>query len=267
MLLKDPALSKLFDVPTPKIRVEALNSLYDEAPELYDRLYGHIAFDLPFWKTLATRMKGRVLELGVGTGRVAIPIAQEGIDITGVDRSVAALKLASTKAASANVNMRLIKEDVRCLLLDQKFDLVLAPANLINECFTPLDIDGLLSSAKRHLSDSGVFVIAARNSIAIGNADAPKLFSMSADEQAKGYQLDWQRVPYSHSTQLCVARVGQKEQGGSSDHYMAHRIYYPDELMSLLYRHGLRVEATAGDFAGTELRSDSESMVVTCRHL
>src|SRR3989304_1317331 len=56
-------------------------------PELFDLDYGDFAEDLPFYENLARRCEGPILELGVGTGRVAIPLARAGFAVWGIDAS------------------------------------------------------------------------------------------------------------------------------------------------------------------------------------
>src|SRR4051812_38157259 len=71
---------------------------YDD-PEIYDFENRDFKPDGPFYLALAQRMAGPVLELGCGTGRVAIPLAQQGIDLTAIDVSAAMLAFARRKAA------------------------------------------------------------------------------------------------------------------------------------------------------------------------
>ena len=73
--------------------------------EWYDRI--HVRDDdLPFWTEEARVSGGPVLELGCGTGRVAIPIAQTGIHVVGLDNSRELLRIARTKAR----NLRLSRD-------------------------------------------------------------------------------------------------------------------------------------------------------------
>ncbi|MBA3543731.1 MAG: class I SAM-dependent methyltransferase, partial [Chthoniobacterales bacterium] len=126
----------MFDNVDPTGGFESLNTLYYEAPELYDALYGTSEFDLAFWKKHAVSANGPVLELGCGSGRLTIPIAKDGIKITGVDRALPMLKLAREKTKAAEVTVRLILDDIRAVDLMSRFKLIMASANLINECLT-----------------------------------------------------------------------------------------------------------------------------------
>ena len=57
--------------------------------------------DVPFWRRVASRANGPVLELGCGTGRVTVPLAKAGVDVIGIDRSAAMLERARDTEAWA----------------------------------------------------------------------------------------------------------------------------------------------------------------------
>src|SRR6516164_9668674 len=99
---------------------EGANSLFVRA---YDAFYAaeppQIAGDVAFYEQLARETGGPVLELGCGTGRIALALAQRGLDITGIDVSDGMLTLARRKAAACPALVRdhlaLINQDMRHL--------------------------------------------------------------------------------------------------------------------------------------------------------
>src|SRR3954454_14744617 len=64
--------------------------------------------DVAFWRRVAAKAGGRVLELGCGTGRVSLPLARAGIDLIGIDRSAQMLARARTRLLKSS-NPRLLK--------------------------------------------------------------------------------------------------------------------------------------------------------------
>ena len=76
----------------------------------YDAFYHHapppIAGDVDFYEGLARATRGPVLELACGTGRIALPLAERGLDITGVDASDGMLAIAERKSAALPVAAR-----------------------------------------------------------------------------------------------------------------------------------------------------------------
>ena len=80
---------------------------YDAIARLYDPWSRSVTEDIPFYVEEASRSGGPVVELGVGTGRIAIPIAVEGVDVIGVDSSAGMLGVCCERAADAGVADRL----------------------------------------------------------------------------------------------------------------------------------------------------------------
>jgi SAM-dependent methyltransferase len=78
-------------------------SPYDAIASLYDRWSRSVVEDVPFYVTEARRSGGPVVELGVGTGRIAIPIAETGIAVIGVDSSEEMLELCRERALARGV--------------------------------------------------------------------------------------------------------------------------------------------------------------------
>jgi SAM-dependent methyltransferase len=80
---------------------------YDSIARLYDPWSRSVTEDIPFYVEEAQRAGSPVVELGVGTGRIAIPIAGAGIDVIGVDTSAGMLAICRERAAEAGVEDRL----------------------------------------------------------------------------------------------------------------------------------------------------------------
>jgi ubiquinone/menaquinone biosynthesis C-methylase UbiE len=84
-----------------------MTSPYDAIAELYDPWSRSVTEDVGFYVAEARKAGGPVLELGVGTGRIAVPIAQKGVHVIGVDSSEAMLEACSRRARDAGVAERL----------------------------------------------------------------------------------------------------------------------------------------------------------------
>ena len=88
-------------------------SAYDKIARLYDPWSRSVVEDVPFYVDEAVRSGGPVLELGVGTGRIAVPIAAAGIRVVGVDLSAGMLEVARERAELAGVELDLRHGDMR----------------------------------------------------------------------------------------------------------------------------------------------------------
>ena len=130
--------------------------------EFYDILHAGLA-DVDAYVEFAKRYGSAVLELGCGTGRILVPLVRAGLEVTGVDRSMDMLALCRQKLAYEDEEVqsraRLVRADIRDLALSKRFDLVLAPCNLMC-CFVESgDAMKVLHAARKHLKDSGVFIL------------------------------------------------------------------------------------------------------------
>ena len=88
---------------------------FDSWAEIYDLIHVDLTDDIKFYVEEALFSNGDILEIGCGTGRVAIPMAQTGANVTAVDISEAMLKTLSSKISSKNINLKPIKMDMRAL--------------------------------------------------------------------------------------------------------------------------------------------------------
>jgi SAM-dependent methyltransferase len=118
--------------------------------------------DIAFYRNLAQCANGEVLEVGVGTARVAVELAKAGFRVTGLDRSEAMLAIASEKAAASGVADRLRLEcgDMRNFDLGpQKFALVIVPYRAFQVLLTPEDQLAALAAFRRRLRTRGILAL------------------------------------------------------------------------------------------------------------
>lgn len=144
-------------------------SFYD-GTSLHIRIYDSINHndrpvlrgDIAFYRDLARRANGEVLEVGVGTGRVAVELAKAGIHVTGLDLSAAMLAIAAEKVVASGVaeRLRLERGDMRNFDLGpQKFGLVIVPYRAFQVLLTPEDQLAALAAFRRHLRAAGILAL------------------------------------------------------------------------------------------------------------
>jgi SAM-dependent methyltransferase len=104
-------------------------ALYDEIAAFYDPWSRSVTEDVSFYVEQALASGGPVVELAVGTGRIAVPIARAGVDVIGVDTSPGMLALAQKAAEEAGVSQRvdLRLGDLREPPVDERVPLVICP--------------------------------------------------------------------------------------------------------------------------------------------
>jgi SAM-dependent methyltransferase len=136
--------------------------------EHYDHEYGAWEPDGPFYERLAGRYGGPVLELGCGTGRIALALAGQGFAVVGVD--VAPAMLARARAKSSGLSVEWVEADCRTLNLGRRFRTAIMAANGFQHLVSADDQTAAMGAVFRHLEPAGVFAFTVRNPMA--NEDA-----------------------------------------------------------------------------------------------
>ena len=106
-----------------------MNSDYKVGDLIYDaNIYDAMNTNLDDWyfykRWLPENKDARILELCCGTGRLTLPIAKEGYDITGIDYTPSMLAQAKIKASEAGLEISFIEADIRTLNLPEKYDFI-----------------------------------------------------------------------------------------------------------------------------------------------
>jgi SAM-dependent methyltransferase len=149
-------------------RVRDGSAGWDEYADFYDwenaRTLGRR--DVPFWRSLARRTDGRVLELGCGTGRILVPLARTGVPIVGIDRSepmLSRVRRRWRRIASSRRTTRVppvVRGDIRHLPFRQhSFGLVMAPYGMLQSLTRERDLATTLGSIARALRRGGLLGI------------------------------------------------------------------------------------------------------------
>ena len=119
--------------------------------------------DAEFYVEQARRLGGPVLDVGCGTGRIAIALAEQGVDVVGLDLSAPMLRVAERKRArlTPEVARRLtfVLADMTDFALDRTFPLIVTPARSFQFMLTPAAQRAALASMRRHLRPDGALVL------------------------------------------------------------------------------------------------------------
>jgi SAM-dependent methyltransferase len=119
--------------------------------------------DVAFYLDLAAKAGPRVLELGCGTGRLMVPLAEAGFRVTGLDRSPGMLAQAATKLSRLDPTIqtatRLVEGDLASFALETTFDSILLPARVFAFLLTVDDQRACLGRVLEHLRPGGLVAI------------------------------------------------------------------------------------------------------------
>ena len=247
-------------------------------PQIYDAITANWPGEMSFYHQMAEntdRYGTGVLELGCGTGRVAIRLARENIRVIGIDQSEAMLAVAETKSEGVN-GVRWILGDMRSFELDEPFGLILLPGYSFHYMLTLEDQLDCLESVRRHLSIEGRVVVHARH---------PQLRWLESldgtfyPEEPFTHPLSRQQIrprqawDYRAASQTLVSHTVWEEVnagGVVTDHWaygpVETHCLFPYETAHLLARVGLEVEAVYGDFSGSPLYDAASEMIWVAKH-
>ncbi len=133
-------------------------SAYDEIARIYDPWSRTVVEDVAFYVEEAVRSGGPVVELGVGTGRIAVPIALAGVAVIGVDSSQGMMAVARERAQGAGVEVDLRFGDLRSPPVEGEFPLVIAPFRSLLHMESDEDRRAALRAVRELLVPGGRFV-------------------------------------------------------------------------------------------------------------
>lgn len=246
-----------------------------DLPALIELDYSDFDEDLEFYENFARRAGGPVLELGVGTGRVAVPLAEAGIEVWGIDNDASMLARADGNAPSQVADLlHLQQADMREFSLDKEFALVFAGFGAFHHLLTTDDQERCLRCVREHLLPGGLFICDLR----------PLLEDEWEFGETTPLFYDWTRtlpetgetVMRSHTVRADGA-TQVKRQTNIYDvmdstgvvrralHEVDLRFTTRYEMEGLLLRAGLQLDAFYGDFDLTPFDDASEYMITVAR--
>ena len=137
--------------------------MFDRIARFYDYEQRDFVKDIPFYVEYAKNCRSEVLELACGTGRVLIPIAQEGVKIAGLDISKEMLDIARKKIEKLDENTKgdieITQGDMRKFELKRKFSMIYIAFRSFQSLLTKQNQGACLECVNRHLEDNGLFIL------------------------------------------------------------------------------------------------------------
>ena len=262
---------------TPESLEESVKSQYRQFSYFYDYFSGKLESDLQFYAEEAKKAGPPVLELGCGTGRVTIPVAESGIDIVGLDLSEDMLSVARQKVARLNAEtqrrIQLVEGNMRDFSLDQKFKLIMIPFRAFLHLVTPEDQRQALTCIREHLTDDGCLVfnifdpsltIIAEHMGPLGSSVKKQIEFVHPDTGHKFVVLDTRKYDPTEQTLESYFILEELDDHGKviSKTYIPLflRYSYRYEMQYLLELCGYRIEALYGDFQRGPFRHSGEQI-------
>ncbi len=244
-------------------------NIYDDAAA-YDIIYGKWTDDLPFYISQIGEHRKRVLELACGTGRLTIPLALQGLDLTGIDIEESMLARAREKAEQEGAHIDWVHGDVRDFNLGKVFDAVLFPANSISHLLDNKSVEAFLACVRRHLTEDGRFMFHTYNPILqVFTRDPNQRHPVGEYEDPLGRGLVVVTESHAYDRALQVNNItwycSFHDTGEEIVKPLPLRMFFPQELDSLLRHNGFEIIAKYGGFDQSPFSSESDRQILVCR--
>lgn len=252
---------------------------YAQLAELYDAENEHHAMlqeDVPFFLGQLQRRKQDILEIASGTGRAAIPIAQAGHRVLGIDFDPHMVEIAQRKAAFVGLppkQLEFRQGDALKLSLGRKFDWACIFFNTFLAFETLEKQDACLQSAKKHLKPNGrLFIdILQPNVVLMGQEKSrdldPHVFFAPTLGQTVLKTIDVDRDPATQIEHITFRYRWHNANGRAKQRTMKFDMtfIFPRELKMLLERNGFELEYLWGNYDGSPVEADSPRLIARAR--
>ena len=232
----------------------------------YDNQHAYLTEDIAFYVQQAQQFGPPVLELACGTGRITLPIAQQGLEIAGIDKSESMLARAKEKTAGHDpVTWHL--GDIRAFDFGRKFKMIFLPFNSIAHLHDFQSIRACFEAVKKHLDAEGRFIVDFFNpelAFLTRDDEQPRLVSEYPDPDSKNTVVLTETNRYDKATQINHITWHYKIGDRAFTAALDMRIFYPQELEALLLYNGFNIENKYGDFDKSPFTSESIKHIFVC---
>ena len=255
-----------------------LGNIYENTAWLYDYdNRDNLTDDIDFYKEYVSRLEGEVLELGCGTGRVALKLAEDGFKITGLDLSENMLEIFSEKLKNNMYkdNITLVKGNMAEFNLRKKFSLIIAPFRAFQALTEEEDIVSSLDCIKEHLLDDGIFIL---------NVFRPykeldetwcydEVVQWEVEDHVRGYKIvkkHWgdkidtsNQIIYPHYAFEITDTNGNMKR---IEEHLKLKYYYYDQLIKYLKDTGFSIDEEYGWYDKSDIESGRE-LIFVCKKI
>jgi SAM-dependent methyltransferase len=226
--------------------------------EIYDDVFAWVDDTEPSVSKIAQIARGNgVLELGAGTGRVAVPLARNGIQVHAVELSEKMVKILEVKASAAQALLTVHQADMCDIDLGEKFGVVFLSHNTLSALPTQDDQLTCIRTAARHVHADGSLIIdQGIPGIDMLKGDGSLRFTRTDNNGTWviGHRHDW-------ATQQVISQRMRFAKDEFFSGTIKGRYVWPGELDLMASLAGLRLSERWSDWSGNEFRSSSQTFI------
>ncbi len=256
-------------------RIDAGSRAHYEDPAYYDQTYKERTADVGYYVATALSYGGSVLEYGAGSGRMTLPLARNGMDVTAVDRSLPMLAQLRRRLREEPIDVRdrvaIRRGDMRRMRVTSKFGLVFCGFNTALHLYTRVDVERFFARVREHLRPAGRFVVDITPPNPVDLARDPerafyagRLKHAGAGCIVKNHEyFDYDSASQVLNVSMVFTPIDAPENAWVTP--LTHRQFYPQEWLALLHYNGFEVTRLEGGFAGESFSGDSDTMIVHAR--
>jgi|SRR5579859_802233 len=239
-------------------------------PETYDLEDEGYDADYHLTEQWARSLGGPLLDLGCGTGRMALRMAALGYQVTGVDITPEMIARARQKAAAQALSIEWVVADARTFQLQQQFPFIYMLENVFQFFLMRADQEAMLARVREHLLPAGCFLFETRNPsphnlFEVHHPDPPKYTLPDG-----GRLVTTEEQYYDPMTQIqhYTRHLTFSHPGGQQVEKTlrtALRYVFPQEMEALLFYNRLQIRACYGNWQQEPLTAASPAMIYVCQ--
>jgi len=250
---------------------------YDNLAEYYDAEWKDLVQDIAFIVKCAQNSGGPVLELACGSGRITFPIAEQGIEIHGIDNSQKMLDYAEKRLKeypeSVRKNVTFFQADMKNFKLEREFKLVLIPFNSFLLLPKKEDQEKCLRNVRDHLRDDGLFYVdiySPRFEFCAEEKSPIRFLKHFYVPETKKVVLQWEYVERNMAEQISEIDFLYEEYDAEGNfkrkaRHLTMGIIFRFEMQFMLEKNGFEIVEFYGDYNKSPFTTRSQQMIFICK--
>jgi SAM-dependent methyltransferase len=237
-------------------------------PPIYHAHHNLHSEDLPFWLELAAMTDGPALELGCGTGRVLLPLAQAGRQVYGLDNDLDMLRFLARRLTPGNQSLiHLIQADMSQFHFAVQFGLIILPCNTLS-ALPPAELRTTLACVFNHLRPDGIFAASLPNPKLLarmakhGPEEVEEVFPHPEDGQPVQVSSAWERDEQFFSVSWYYDHLLPDGKVERMQAVVRHHLLPTSAYLEMLNSAGFRSIKQYGDFTKAPFRKKSPQLII-----
>lgn len=238
---------------------------HNKFASLYDDFQKGVKHDIEFCVNYFKNFKGKILEIGAGTGRITIPLLRQCLDVMAIDIAPKMIAILKEKARKENIAPKTVCADMRRFKLRDKFEAIIVTFRAFQHMYSVNDQLHALEAIKRHLKPNGVLIFDVYNPslkyIQHGNWQWKKDKNKKPTKIGKEVKFDY-RNRYDMAKQIMYQEYRFCYPDGKNEiASLQMRFFFRFEIEHLLRIANFRIKNLYGDFKKNKFNNASTEMI------